>query len=171
MHDPLAGRTLVFIAALVVLLGGCGVVGNQARINALQDEFESTDFPYHVEPNESVSIAGPNFDRTDINERNRIGGLAQLDRDMFEVAEATLEWLPTAGWDSPVTSCDEDDGEVTATFVRATKDLGDWQAQIRFGIGPNDEGGTIVGVHLDAPPAGEESLPRPNGDVAPCWGN
>lgn len=169
MQRHLASGRAAALAAAVVVLAGCGVVGNQARINALHDEFESTQFPYDVTLDEGVSLAGPNFDRTDINDRNRIGGLARLDRDMFEVTDETLEWLPSAGWESPVTGCNEDDGEITATFIGATKDLGNWHAQIRFGINPTEDGGTIVGVHLDAPPAGEDSLPRTDGDVAPCW--
>lgn len=75
---------------LLLLLAGCGAVGNHARINALQDELQSTEFPYDVVPNESHSIAGPNFDLTDVNQRNRIGGLAHIDRDMVEVADSTL---------------------------------------------------------------------------------
>lgn len=68
-----------------------------------------------------------------------------------------------------MTTCNEDNGEVTAAFIRAKKPLRGWEAQIRFGIGPQDEGGTIVGVHLDAPPAREEALPPLDGEVAPCW--
>lgn len=159
---------LIGVAA-VLLLTACSAVGNHARINALQEEFQSTEFPYDVVPNESHSIAGPDLELLDVNERNRIGGLARLDADMFEVADQTLEWLPTAGWESPVTSCNEDNGEVTATFIRGTKQLGSWQAQIRIGINPHREGGIIVGIHMDAPPAGETSLPPRDGEVAPCW--
>lgn len=162
------GRALIPLVALLVLLAGCGLVGNGARINALQDEFEATQFPYEVIPNEFVVVANPNLELS-TPERNRIGGLARLDRGMFEVADETLEWLPSAGWESPVTNCNEDDGEVTATFIRATKDIGDWQAQIRIGVNPSDDGDTIVGVHFDAPPAGQGSLPPLDGEVAPCW--
>lgn len=167
---PGGGRIIVLLAGLAVLLAGCGVVGNQARINALQDEFESTQFPYDVVlDEENVSLAGPNLDGTDINESNRIAGHARLDLDMFEVADETLEWLPTAGWESPLTSCNEDDGEVTATFVRATKQIGGWEAQIWITANPHRDGDLIVAVLMDAPPAGEESLPPPDGEVDPCW--
>lgn len=145
-------------------------MGNHARTNALQDEFRSTEFPYDVVLNEeSVSIAGPNLELTDTNERNRIVGTALLDRDMLEVADQTFAWLPTAGWESRVTKCNEDQGELTAAFMWGTKSLGNWEAQIRIGINPDSDGRAAVAVLMDAPPAGETSLPPRDGDVAPCW--
>lgn len=96
-------RVLFWSILLVLLLTACSAVGNRARIDALQDEFESSQFPYDVElDEENVTLAGPNLE-LDTNELNRIVGYAELDHDMFTVADETLEWLPTAGWEQVIT--------------------------------------------------------------------
>lgn len=163
-------RVLFWSILLVLLLTACSAVGNRARIDALQDEFESSQFPYDVElDEENVTLAGPNLE-LDTNELNRIVGYAELDHDMFTVADETLEWLPTAGWEQVITRCNGMGGEVTAAFMRGAKLLGEWEAQISLSVNqhPNDDL-TVFSVLMDAPPAGEETLPPLNGEVEPCW--
>lgn len=163
------GRVPAWSFLLAIFLVGCGVVGNQARINALEAEFASTEFPYDFVLSETRTLAGPNFDRTDVIEFNRISGRTQVDQSLLEVADETFQWVSSVDWEHVVTSCNGDDGRVSAVFIRATRELGGWEARIQFSIGPNDNGGSNVSVFLDAPPVGEDHLPAPPGERVPCW--
>lgn len=169
LKQAIRSRVPTWSFLLALSLVGCGVVGNQARINALEAEFASTEFPYDFVLGEFVTLAGPNFDRTDVNESNRISGRTQIDESLLDAADETFQWVSSSDWEHVVTSCNEDEGRVSAVFIRATKELGGWEAQIRFGIGPNDNGGSNVSVFLDAPPVGEAHLSPPPGDAVPCW--
>lgn len=172
------GRTkpstsLVMAAAFIVAVlavTSCGSVADRQRLQAIQSELDSLEYPYAVDKiHESSALVGRDFDAGSVD--SNVAGRSYVTdlTDLLDAASKTLEWLPSEGWDDLVTSCRVDDGALSVVRILSNMDKGDWVAQLSISLNFNDQGRVVVSPLAQAPPAEVASLPPPEGEAMPCW--